>query len=95
MDTPGKPWAKSASGTKHTRSFRVAQLNQPQTKQLRVHTKNQGKKTVVKLVPDIDPGEDSDPRIGRIARFKRLGGLVNNESAAYLPISLRLFAKAL
>ena len=28
-DKPGKPWATSASQTKHKRSWRVAQFNQP------------------------------------------------------------------
>ena len=41
------------------------------------------------LCLDIDPGPNSDPRIGRIARFWGSDGSVDNESASYLPISLR------
>ena len=41
---------------------------------------------------DIDPGPNSDPRIGRIGRIGRFGGSagsVENDSASYLPISLK------
>ena len=61
IDTPGKPWANSASGTKHMRSFRVVQLNQPQTQQLRVHAKKRGKRTVVRHVPGHRPGPRQRP----------------------------------
>ena len=41
------------------------------------------------LCLDIDPGPNSDPRIGRVGQVGGPVGSVGNDSASYLPIFLR------